>query len=634
MHFLDTSRPANQGLWRIQAIGDYLSFMASDDAITLNTGIVNIWRSGKIQAPSIWINGGGTSPVSGNIFFGDGSGWQLIMGPSGVPAGGERFRFTDNGNLDLYGRLLAYGGHFPGRVTIGPSMGSGAGFQYSQFEVSSATGHPAMIWTDATMPVDQRKARIAYYGAKLEFSFLNDLENAHSGTQVFIDRTGSIATGGNLSASNITSGNTLTVNGLSTLIGQVNCNAISCSTITTNGNRISSGQIKVYGGANGNYDLAPLEIQMTANPRISFHWPGAVASQLGMDSAGTIRTFDNPGTGYATFAAGAIVGNGTMTVHGSINCWNVNTQGNNVTTQSLNSNLATIGAVSFNGEGPATMPNFRATSGAHMVLNAPAIYFNLDNQGGSCNYYGPQNFYGNIAAQSITCLNINTQGYNVTTGTLNVSGQVWVGASHSYGADNSASISTGPITSAAINCHGITCHAINAQGNNITGGTLTASTSGGISYTSHHYPLSDAGGHNLGNQLVRWSGIALALQPLAGGIQIMTNETGWLWYFSSTRATKRDIIPLSLEYAREVLDKIIPIRYRVAADVKQEDPLVAGWIVEDMVDAGLTELVANYNGKPASVQYERIAVYLTVVVKDMQRRINELEARLTPKESF
>jgi hypothetical protein len=64
----------------------------------------------------------------------------------------------------------------------------------------------------------------------------------------------------------------------------------------------------ITGGATGAYNTAPIEIQMGANPRVSFHWPGVVASQLGMDSAGVIRTFDNPGTGYADFACGQLLG--------------------------------------------------------------------------------------------------------------------------------------------------------------------------------------------------------------------------------------------------------------------------------------------------------------------------------------
>jgi hypothetical protein len=61
----------------------------------------------------------------------------------------------------------------------------------------------------------------------------------------------------------------------------------------------------MLGSPSPDYSGSALEIQV-ATPRISFHWPGVVASQIGMDTAGAIRTYDNPGTGYAPFKSGII----------------------------------------------------------------------------------------------------------------------------------------------------------------------------------------------------------------------------------------------------------------------------------------------------------------------------------------
>lgn len=60
--------------------------------------------------------------------------------------------------------------------------------------------------------------------------------------------------------------------------------------------------------------VPPIPETIANSPRISFHWTGVVASQIGMDQAGTIRTFDNPGTGYAAFACA------TASVNGDVNC--------------------------------------------------------------------------------------------------------------------------------------------------------------------------------------------------------------------------------------------------------------------------------------------------------------------------
>ena len=69
------------------------------------------------------------------------------------------------------------------------------------------------------------------------------------------------------------------------------------------------------GTNNSAYPYAALEVreynlggamssQASEAPRISFHWGGLVASQIGMAADGTIRTYDNPGTGFQAFAAG------------------------------------------------------------------------------------------------------------------------------------------------------------------------------------------------------------------------------------------------------------------------------------------------------------------------------------------
>ncbi len=55
-------------------------------------------------------------------------------------------------------------------------------------------------------------------------------------------------------------------------------------------------QVDVTGGTGTGCSTAPIEVITTASPRVAFHWPGIVAVQIGMDAAGNIRTFDNPGT--------------------------------------------------------------------------------------------------------------------------------------------------------------------------------------------------------------------------------------------------------------------------------------------------------------------------------------------------
>ncbi len=76
------------------------------------------------------------------------------------------------------------------------------------------------------------------------------------------------------------------------------------SSVTDDGtNLTTTDQFDVTGGAGSSYTTASIEVRTTANPRVSFHWPGVVASQIGMESSGRIKTMNNPGTGYEAFIA-------------------------------------------------------------------------------------------------------------------------------------------------------------------------------------------------------------------------------------------------------------------------------------------------------------------------------------------
>ncbi len=92
--------------------------------------------------------------------------------------------------------------------------------------------------------------------------------------------------------------------------------------ISTNGGVTSPKQIWVCSsGVASDYGNAAIQVRETNQagagssgdnryaPRIGFHWGGVVASQIGIDNQGVIRTFDNPGTGYAPFACAGLTVN-------------------------------------------------------------------------------------------------------------------------------------------------------------------------------------------------------------------------------------------------------------------------------------------------------------------------------------
>jgi len=80
------------------------------------------------------------------------------------------------------------------------------------------------------------------------------------------------------------------------------------SFMRTDANTATTGSIDVSGGSGTAYNTAPIEILM-GFPRIGFHIPGVVASQVGMNSSGEIVAYNNPGTGYTAFRAAAIYTN-------------------------------------------------------------------------------------------------------------------------------------------------------------------------------------------------------------------------------------------------------------------------------------------------------------------------------------
>lgn len=87
--------------------------------------------------------------------------------------------------------------------------------QYAQLELR-ATGAPALILNDAGQVANERKARLIYLAKVLKLDFVTDDESANVGSGITLDRNGSFATGGNISASNI------------------NANGISVATVNNN----------------------------------------------------------------------------------------------------------------------------------------------------------------------------------------------------------------------------------------------------------------------------------------------------------------------------------------------------------------------------------------------------------------
>lgn len=174
-----------------------------------------------------------------------------------------------------------------------------------------------------------------------------------------------------------------------------------------------SGELDCIGGTGTAYNTAPIEIRMASNPRVSFHWPGVVASQIGMDSAGTIIAYDNPGTGYAAFACAKIYANGVSNSLGDLTCRGgtnfqagVTITGGNVDVRAgyiISSGVIYPGRID-NGAQQTTI-GYLATHPSYGLFTATSMLIG-----------------GNIITNAITCTPINTQGNVITSGPITCNG--------------------------------------------------------------------------------------------------------------------------------------------------------------------------------------------------------------------
>lgn len=88
---------------------------------------------------------------------------------------------------------------------------------------------------------------------------------------------------------------------------------------------------------------------------------------------------------------------------------------------------------------------------------------------------------------------------------------------------------------------------------------------------------------------------------------------------TSTREVKRDIAPLDQGYAADLLDGLEPVRYRMLEDPDGDEHL--GFVAEEVPHA-----IAGADHRTIHPGY--IVAVLTRVVKEQQRRLNELTHRL------
>jgi len=114
----------------------------------------------------------------------------------------------------------------------------------------------------------------------------------------------SVATGSGLTGGTITTTGTLSVDS---------------TVIRTSGNQVITGNTTFYPSSSStSYSTAAVEIMSSSSgtggtpPRIGWHWGGVVASQITIESNGTIAVRNNPGNDYEKFKASTITATSSM----------------------------------------------------------------------------------------------------------------------------------------------------------------------------------------------------------------------------------------------------------------------------------------------------------------------------------
>ena len=275
---------------------------------------------------------------------------QYISNATGGPAG-RLFLKDVNGPVDQKNWLIQ---SYMGVVHFGPfndAENNWVGGGYITFDTSTQTHFPAAIYIetainpsiylkDNAQAVNSRMWRIMNQALELRFYTQDDAESGHV-IQVAMRRTGDLWVARNvlgndlISRSAVIAGTGVYPGDITTGLQQTTWNLYSHPSYglytntgmyigsnlvvggyITSGGLQSSGTIRVTGGSGAAYNTASIEIQNASYPRIAFHWPGIIAQQLGVDSAGTINAWNGDLSAYAPFAAASITTNGNAHMRG------------------------------------------------------------------------------------------------------------------------------------------------------------------------------------------------------------------------------------------------------------------------------------------------------------------------------
>lgn len=154
-----------------------------------------------------------------------------------------------------------------------------------------------------------------------------------------------------------------------------------------------------------------------------------------------------------------------------------------------------------------------------------------------------------------------------------------------------------------------------------------ATFGGGVTVNGSLVPSSTNIAYTLGNSSLKWSRPHFSLEPTGSMGLTVTDVSGELRYFTSSRRYKTEIEDLSSSVDPRVWLSARPVTYR---SLLQDDthPRLAGFIAEELEELGIPSVVMYKDGRPESVDYAMITVYLTALAKDQDTRLSAQQQQI------
>lgn len=626
-----------------------------------DTGSVTLAGGGAVGATRgahITVYGRDHATLGGSIELRTGNEGGDTGGSIDFYAGGTRQgRFLNSLTFQLLVPLTGTTGSFSGGIgaTTGTFSGAITGGTYNGQTISSAANLTGTLTIASTVTLSGLTASQAVFtNASKQL-----VSNAITGSGNVVMSASPTLTGTITAASANFSGaltgstyNGQTISSAANFTGSVSIvSTLSVSGGVTFASTLGvGGELDVTGGSGTGYSTAPIEVRTTATPRISFHWPAVVASQIGMNSAGTIVCLDNPGTGYAAlqcagFTCTTIAASSTVT-GGTYNGQTISSAAAFTGTMTVASTVQ-FGYVFYPGRVDVAPPAYQgswylASHGSYGLYSNTGLYVAAGlytgtvvtcgtsmTVGTTLGVSGATTIGGTLVINGSTSQTVGTTGgsYHLST---NSAGTLYMGQENS----SNTIFGLGAYTSIIYSNHGYGMRILVAGGtmNFYTAGAnlrMSILNSGNVSVGS----TADYGAGCLAvsgsliagaNSIIDVNGYYCTTWPTtASAANAQCSNSNYLRQVTSVLAAKHDVITITVEHARHVIERLRGVTYRSRVDEDQR--LWPGLIAEEVEE--VAPVLATYatDGKLQSVAYDRVAVYLLPVVQDLLRRIAKLE---------